>query len=121
MWLLDEKSAMHNHFDKVIFNTNDNFYAIDKSGMVTVVDIALEVISRSLMLLDPCQFLDSAQIVGCSMLIDFASPSLLSQSGRPNLSQLDKNRKLYVMESPTVESMQSLNFKYDPKRLEDLS
>ena len=121
MWLKNETPSMAK-FDKVIFNFNNDFFVVDKNGLVALVNIVTELKSSALMLLDPCDYLNNAQSVACSMLIVFASPSsLLSHPGKPNLSGLSKRSKYYVMEPPTVEAMQSLNFTYDAKRLENFS
>ena len=51
-------------FDKAIFNINNDFYAVDKRGIVMIVDIRMDLKSKVLLLLDPCEYLNNAQDQG---------------------------------------------------------
>ena len=121
MWLRKETHSM-SQFDSVIFNVCNQFYSVDSSGEVTIVQIELLDHSRALMLLDPCKYLDNAQAVPCAMLIVFTSPScLVSQPNKPVLSGLSKTSKYYVMDPPSVQVMTSLYGAADARRLETFS
>jgi hypothetical protein len=74
--------------------------------------------SRSLLLLDPCDYLNNAQDIDCGMMIVFSSPScLVGQPNKPNLSTLDKNSIFYVMSAPTLEERCKIHDHIDEDQL----
>ena len=120
-WLENESPAMA-RFERVVFNFGNQHFAVNRNGSVAIIDVLLESHLRSLMLLDPCDFLHNVQNVACAMLVVFASPSsLVSQPNKPNLSGLSKTSECYVLDPPTVEDLKSLGISYSTKRLENFS
>jgi hypothetical protein len=111
MWLENEITIP---FDAVIFNLSEKFHSIDQTGTVTAIDPSLHDTSGTLMLLDPCTFLNNAQSVDCKMLVVFSSPScLVGQANKPNLTSLDKTSKIYVMDAPTLEELRKIHGEID--------
>jgi hypothetical protein len=120
-WLEKETEAM-NQFESVIFNFSNAFYEVDVKGVIKSLGSSPSKYSSSLLLLKPCDFLNGAQFVACSMLIVFASPSpLVGQPSKPSLSGLMKKSRVYVMTAPTLEEARKLYYGINEERVENFS
>jgi hypothetical protein len=90
MWL--EKELIIS-FDAIVFNFYNDFYAVDFNGKVTSIEMWRMHKSNALLLLDPCNWLNTAQnvnIVNCKMLIVFASPD-----NQPSCAFLDLTSRVW--------------------------
>ena len=93
----------------VIFNLKNKFFVVDSDGKVSTLDIYTADTSNSLLLLDPCDYIQNGQYIGGRMLLIFSSPSdLAGQPGR-GMSQLDKASTFYVMQAPTVTAVRRIH------------
>ena len=107
MWL--EKEMKHD-FDFVVFNNGEDFYVVHPNGNVFRSSPADFRWTTSLLLLDPCFYLATAQIVHCRLLMIFTSPSpLVGQPNAVNLSSIEKISNMYVMPAPTVDDLTKLH------------
>jgi hypothetical protein len=119
MWL--EKEMKHD-FEFVVFNHGEDFYVVHPNGNVFRSSSTDYRWSTSLLLLDPCLYLATAQIVVCRMLIVFTSPSpLVGQPNTINLSRLEKVSNTYVMNAPTVDDLAKLHYAPDEMHLKRFS
>jgi hypothetical protein len=119
MWL--EREMTHD-FKFIVFNLGEVFYVVHPNGNVFRTSPVDSRWSESLLLLDPCSFLASAQVVDCRMLLVFTSPSpLVGQAKMHSLSGVEKVSNMYVMSAPNVDDLAKLHDAIDEKQLKLLS